>query len=351
MSNSLREIYLFPQLITYKLFSKQIYKKTKVILIGTPIHKNLGDHLIAHHEREFIMDSFKNAELIEIPTEIFVLYKSLIQSIINPEDIIFITGGGWLGDVWIDDDLCMQEIINTFKNNNITILPQTLYFNNLNSYESNELLESAKSIYKNSKRLCLLLRDEKSIENAKSYYGNCAKKIGLFPDMALYKDLKNSSCNKSGFLFCLREDIEKESSGVIEKEIYRFAKENNIEVSKTSTISKHSVPIWLRKNKIVSKSREFSKAKVVVTDRLHGMIFALLSGTKCVAIDNKTHKVFGVYKKWLSDNNNVFYVDKKYDKKSLYEFLNSEFDAINHNNWRNKINKSFNKLSTYLEEN
>lgn len=351
MSNILREIYLFPQLIIYKLFAKKFYKKRKIILIGTPIHKNLGDHLIAHHERAFIKDFYKNEELLEIPTEIFMLYKSLIKSIVNPKDSIFITGGGWMGDVWIDDDLCMQEIIDTFKNNKVTILPQTLYFNNLNSHESNELLESAKRTYKKSMNLSLLLRDEKSIENAKSYYGNSINKIGLFPDMALYKDLENSAKCKSGFLFCLREDIEKESSGIIENEIYRFAKENKIEVSKTSTISKHSVPIWLRKIKIQSKSNEFSKANVIITDRLHGMIFALLSGTKCVAIDNKTHKVFGVYKKWLSDNKNVFYVDKKYDNRLLYEFLNSEFDVINHKTWRNKINRTFDELSTYLEEN
>lgn len=351
MSNILREIYLFPQLIIYKLFAKQFYKKSKIILIGTPIHKNLGDHLIAHHEKAFILDSYKNEELLEIPTEIFILYKSLIKSIVNPKDYIFITGGGWMGDVWIDDDLCMQEIIDTFKNNKITILPQTLYFDDLNSCESNALLESAKRTYKKSTNLNLLLRDEKSIENAKNYYENFINKIDLFPDMALYKDLENSAKCKSGFLFCLREDIEKESSGIIENEILRFAKENRIEVSKTSTISKHSIPVWLRKNKIQSKSNEFSKANVIITDRLHGMVFAILSGTKCVAIDNKTHKVFGVYKKWLSDNKNVFYVDKKYDKRLLFEFLNREFNAKSHKIWRNKINRSFNELSTYLEEN
>lgn len=350
MSNILREMYLFPQLITYKLFAKQFYKKNKIILIGTPIHKNLGDHLIAHHERKFIKDFYENEELLEIPTEIFVLYKSIIKSIVNSEDNIFFSGGGWMGDVWIDDDLCMQEIINTFKNNKLTILPQTLYFNNLNSKESNDLLKSAKKTYKESPNLCLLLRDDKSIQNANTHYGNYIHKIGLFPDMALYKDLDNSVKRKSGFLFCLRDDIEKESSGVIEKEIYRFAKENGIEVSKTSTISKHSVPIWFRKNRIESKSKEFSNAKVVITDRLHGMIFALLSGTKCVAIDNKTHKVFGVYKKWLSDNKNVFYVDQKCDNRLLLDFLSSEFDATNHQAWRNKINRSFVELSTYLEE-
>lgn len=350
MSNILREIYLFPQLITYKLFANQFSKKRKIILIGTPIHKNLGDHLIAHHERAFIMNFYKNEELLEIPTEIFMLYKSLIKSIVNPKDSIFITGGGWMGDVWIKDDLCMQEIIKTFKNNKITILPQTLYFDDLDSKRSKELLKSAKRTYKNSKYLNLLLRDEKSIENAKSYYGNFINKIDLFPDMALYKDFeKNIKC-KSGYLFCLREDIEKESSGMIESEIHSYAKENGIKVSKTSTISKHSVPIWLRKKKIQSKSNEFSKANVIITDRLHGMIFALLSGTKCVAIDNKTHKVFGVYKKWLSDNRNIFFVDKKYDKRQLLDFLNSDFDEINHKIWRNNIDRSFEELSTYLEE-
>ena len=47
---------------------------------------------------------------------------------------------------------------------------------------------------------------------------------------------------------------------------------------------------------IKKKIVEFSSCKIIVTDRLHGMIFSLIAGVPCVAIDNKNHKVSGVYK-------------------------------------------------------
>ena len=45
----------------------------------------------------------------------------------------------------------------------------------------------------------------------------------------------------------------------------------------------------------------FKKSKVVVTDRLHGMIFCAITKTPCVAIDNSNHKISGVYDAWLKD--------------------------------------------------
>lgn len=57
----------------------------------------------------------------------------------------------------------------------------------------------------------------------------------------------------------------------------------------------------------------------MVTDRLHGMIFAYLAGTPCVFLDNKTKKVSGVYNTWLkycvsiqpfSDSSDISFIER-----------------------------------------
>ena len=43
----------------------------------------------------------------------------------------------------------------------------------------------------------------------------------------------------------------------------------------------------------------FCNSKLVITDRLHGMILCAITNTPCLALDNRNGKVSGVYEKWL----------------------------------------------------
>ena len=46
------------------------------------------------------------------------------------------------------------------------------------------------------------------------------------------------------------------------------------------------------------KLAAFSEVKLVITDRLHGMLFSAITHTPCIAIDNLSRKVSGVYE-WI----------------------------------------------------
>ena len=78
----------------------------------------------------------------------------------------------------------------------------------------------------------------------------------------------------------------------------------------SSVITGKVVKIDEREEVVNEKIREFSEANLVITDRLHSMIIAMLAGTKCIALDNLTHKVKGCYKLWLSDNPNITFLEK-----------------------------------------
>ena len=63
-----------------------------------------------------------------------------------------------------------------------------------------------------------------------------------------------------------------------------------------------------RKKELSRVFADFAEGKVLVTDRLHAMLFSVLSGTPCIALDNKTGKVFGVAD-WLKDTGMVILAD------------------------------------------
>lgn len=75
-----------------------------------------------------------------------------------------------------------------------------------------------------------------------------------------------------------------------------------------------------RSNALIKKLREFSRARIVVTDRLHAMVFAAITGTPCVAFDNSSKKVSGVYE-WIKYLDYITVVDNYSDAKVNIELL------------------------------
>ena len=59
---------------------------------------------------------------------------------------------------------------------------------------------------------------------------------------------------------------------------------------------------------IQKKLEEFASARMVITDRLHGMIFAAITQTPCIVLDSLSHKLRGCYE-WLSELDYIRFVD------------------------------------------
>ena len=71
-----------------------------------------------------------------------------------------------------------------------------------------------------------------------------------------------------------------------------------------------------KRNVVQEKLNQFASAKFVVTDRLHCMIFCTLVGTPCIAMDNSSKKVKGVYEKWLKDLDYIVFCENENDALS-----------------------------------
>ena len=92
------------------------------------------------------------------------------------------------------------------------------------------------------------------------------------------------------------------------------------------------ISMMQREKAVKNKLREISESRLLITDRLHAMIFAVLTNTPCLAFDNATHKVSGVYE-WLKDLDYIRMVDNhrpiKEQIEELYFFSSkSKFNDI-----------------------
>ena len=93
---------------------------------------------------------------------------------------------------------------------------------------------------------------------------------------------------------CLRNDVEKSLSYEEIKYIEKYLNSKYSYLDYTDTVLNKNI---ILNNKYYFKRtlKRFSKYELIITDRLHGMIFAILTNTPCVVLGNFNHKVKGVY--------------------------------------------------------
>lgn len=289
----------------YQLFKKISHRtQDRAILIGTPVHGNLGDSLIAQQCLKYLKKTYR--EVLEIPEFFYEIYRDKIS--IYPEDHIYVCGGGWMGNLY-EDELVIEDIISRWPQNKKIVFPQTIYFSQNGRYSS---VNQLKKVLLNDEHTIICVREENSYQICI----NCLKlpedKCLLLPDMALLALENVIKCEKdfNKIIFSIRHDDEKSSNDIELEKIRHYFSDNKYSCFESSTvINKKIVKLSTRDKYIKEKIDEYSKASLIITDRLHSMVFSLLAGTKCIAIDNSTHKVSGVYKAWMGGMQGVWVVD------------------------------------------
>lgn len=259
-------------------------------------YNNLGDQAIALSMELFLKDVFGDNNVYVINETEIISYLDSLKKQIKSTDVIALSGGGNMGDLYPRYEAIRRLIIKNFPDNKIVIFPQTIDYTE-DLYGKREL-EKSKSIYSRHKNLWVCAREEKSYQRMRELYKN----VLLIPDIVFYlKDkirIENIIEKNQSVGVCLRDD--KESALTIEEKtrIYELANLHGQSVKLTTMAD--SILRCLngkeRMAEIKKKIVEFSFCETTVTDRLHGMIFSLIAGVPCVAIDNTNHKVSGVYK-------------------------------------------------------
>ncbi|MDD2971664.1 MAG: polysaccharide pyruvyl transferase family protein [Lachnospiraceae bacterium] len=307
----------------------------RAVLIGSPVHSNLGDHLIADNCINFIQKlGFQT--VVDIPEFYYDLFGKTIK--LRQTDIIFIVGGGWLGNDYEDSNIICQ-IIRQWPRNKIVIFPQTIHFSAQGKYndadEIGEILHSFKNVL-------LCVREKKSYVTAIEVLKLPCDRVLLSPDITLFSSVYlNKNDAKHGVILSIRNDRESINKN-LNFTIKKILEELKLEHTESSTVIKNKiVPLALRSKIIHDKLEEYGQSNLVITNRLHSMIFAMLSRTKCMAFDNSTHKVSETISNWLSDNPNIHYVTT-----SDYLNLRDEISMIINTNY---IDYSFSNKQVFEE--
>lgn len=278
----------------------------RIFFLMTPNYGNLGDQAITQATIEFVKNELPKYKLITVSLNEIYLYLREIQDICTSEDIIFLQGGGNMGSLYPEVEIARQFVISHLDKCPIISFPTSIKY--LDDNYSKKLKQKSIKIYSSNKKLLLIMRDYNSYSIAKELYPST--KIVLLPDIVLYlHNYINNNYKRDNVLICLRRDIETNLDenmyiNIISKIMCEYPDAYFVD-----TQISRQVPDELRRTEIRGIINEFSKASVIVTDRLHGMIFAAITSTPCVVLNSMDGKVKATYE-WFREVNYIYFVDR-----------------------------------------
>lgn len=294
------------------------YKENKniIFLLFTPEHGNLGDHAIAYSETTLLNEM--NIDFVEIPY--FLLYRIAdfkLLRFFNRKKVL-IHGGGYLGTLWFREEEMLRKIVKASPKAHILFLPNTIYYEH-NSFGESEF-EKSKSIYNTHKKISFCAREKYSYEIMRESYKN----VKLIPDMVLFLNECKINFIRNGCVICLRNDLEKTLTDSQQQTIY-----NEVEtlfgknIVTTDMCVEHNIPPTQRNYELEKKFTQFRQSELVITDRLHGMIFCAITGTPCIVFNSKSHKLKGCYD-WIKHLEYIKFVDDATDISSTFESISKK---------------------------
>ena len=295
-------------------------------IFDVPYHFNTGDLLIYEGEINFLSK-----------LKLKCVYRCSRQScrypILDRNIVILFHGGGNLGDIYPEHMEFLKRLCDNYPHNKIIVFPQTIYYANSKNRIS-DLISLSKH-----ENLLICVRDQVSLEIIES---NPLLRALLLTDMAFYVSdeiigtrLKGSPIERN--LYLCRKDIESMSS---EKNIHKTKWTiNSFDISdwpnllyypdililkfisflklwKSQDNSGNSLKLYegyfdhfVRRRVIKESVRFMNQYEIVLTDRLHGAILALLLDKEVIMADNSYHKNRSFFDIWLQDLEKISFLE------------------------------------------
>lgn len=302
-------------------------KKKRIFIFLAADYGNLGDVAITYAQHKFLSTTFSDYTTTEIPISQTLTGLEYIKRIIKKEDIITTVGGGNMGDLYQQIENYRQMVIEYFPNNKIICFPQTVDFSE--TIYGLDALDAAKSTYGNHKHLLLLAREQKTFDYFQTHFPN--NKSLLVPDIVMSLDRVQPTFERKNAVICLREDKEKKLTDNQHKELLSIIKSNYKNISFRDThIGTDFMGLKTRVSELFSIWDSFKKAELVVTDRLHGMIFCFVTNTPVLVLLNNNHKVQSSFE-WIRNAANIHLVPE-YSAKNIQNVI----DQIKSDPFENK---------------
>lgn len=313
----------------------------KVVVLGTPKHGNLGDQAIAYAQKQFIRKNFPNLMYVEIPAKEILVHLFMLRRVLRPgRDVVLYHGGGNMGDLYPKEEKLRHLVLKVLgKKMAIVSFPQTIF-------SQKDSILSKKDIYKKTPNWVFTFREQASYAVAQKRYGS-SNEILLVPDIVLSLPRRSVSLSddieRSGVITLLRSDLEmnRDENRVNDLLSYLSKRVGPIQSSDTHIGHSFEVNQSNRERLLMQKWSEISKRKLVVTDRLHGMIFAYLTNTPVIVLNINNYKIKSTYLSWLRNQSGILFTELK-DESEIESFVNTALDS--HENFSDLNSNAFRPL-------
>lgn len=322
--------YYFQNYKKVKLYIEEEAKKSDeniVFMFICPKYRNLGDHAIVVAEKKLINDLTSNFKVVDIYLEDTYIAVKVISNLIKDGDIIAFNGGGYIGNEYLHAEKIVRYLLKKFRKQKCIFFPQTFFFHD--NKEGKKQLEKTINSYSKHNNFYLVAREQKSYELMKKHLSD--SKVLLAPDIVFYLDESQRTKFNGGdsIVTCFRDDVESVVNYHKRVEIINEIKNKYGEVIVTDTVCKNDVSREGREKELEKLFQVFKNSKMIVTDRIHGMIFAAITQTPCVVLGNYNHKVKETYK-WIKHLNYIKFVNSVDDileaMQSLENIVPNEYD-------------------------
>lgn len=269
-----------------------------VVYVDYPFHSNIGDLLI-HQGAQAFLSAHRCRTVLDVAVET----AALLEKGVPNDATIVLHGGGNLGDLYPRHQQLRDRVIGTFPRHRIVLLPQSVHFSDP------EAAAACGALWSRHDDLHVCLRDHRSIATLAPHLQRTPL---LLPDMAhaLFPSLTNARPGTGTLLF-RRQDIEAVSGDRTAFDWEKLLTPMDhraiglLHRAHRATARGWPVPaasLWGKfRDRLVRRAlSHMGRFATVDTDRLHGMLAALLIGRPVTARDNATGKLSAYHAAWLA---------------------------------------------------
>jgi len=255
--------------------------------------------------------------------------RSALARHLGADGVIVLAGGGSLGDVWPSQEALRRRVLAEFPEHRVVQLPQTIRFRVPDP--------AAAAVYRAHPRLTLLVRDRPSVEVAREDLG---VEAALCPDMAWFLEPPPPARVTRRVVWLLRDDQESTRgtpdgrlapSGVPDavdwplprRGLGRWAKRvvaRSLRWPLPDAGRRALVRRWdaaQGRARLEAGLALLSGAGLVVTDRLHAHILALLLGIPTVIFPEANGKLRAFHEAWTASCSDVTWCDSLAEARAV----------------------------------
>lgn len=216
----------------------------------------------------------------------------------GPDDVVALVGGGNMGDLYPDLEDARLRVVRAFPRNRIISFPQSIGFSDTGG--GRRALARSSKVYASHPRLMLFARDAESERAMRQAFPET--KVVAAPDTVLSMPASAGGTRSVSLLVCLRKDKEASlTDGRRQSLLAALSGRHPGTVIADTLVVGPRLDYANYDRHLDAFLTRLGSARCVVTDRLHGLIFAVITGTPCVVIENNNHKIRSLVATWLCE--------------------------------------------------